>query len=111
VTERTFTIHQACTAMGITPVCLHQWIERDYFVPLHNPPPGVRREYTLRDIVHVAAMVELGLAGLPPVRAAEILGTSPLDTAGRETIVTHRGQTEIRLDLAAVTERVRTALL
>jgi DNA-binding transcriptional MerR regulator len=111
VTEPTFTIHQACAATGITPACLHQWIERDHFVPLHNPQSGIRREYTLRDIVHVAAIVELTMAGLPPLRAAEILGTSPLDTAGRQTMVARRDQTEIRLNLAAVTERVRTALL
>lgn len=111
MTEQTFTVHEACAATGITPVCLHQWIERDYFVPLHNPPCGVRRQYTLRDIVHVAAMVELGIAGLPPVRAAEILGASPLSTAGRQTVVARRGQTEIRLNLAAVTERVCSALI
>ncbi|MFN3624475.1 MAG: MerR family transcriptional regulator [Hyphomicrobium sp.] len=111
MTERTFTIHEACAATGITPVCLHQWIERDYIVPLHNPPSGARRHYTLSDIVHIAAMVELGMAGLPPVRAAEILGASPLSTVGRQTVVARRGQAEIRLDLAAVTKRVRSALL
>lgn len=111
MTERTFTIHETCAAVGITPVCLHQWIEREHFAPLRESQSGIRREYTLRDIVHLAAIVELGTAGLPPCRAAKILGTSPLDTAGRQTVIARRGHTEIRLDLAAVTERVRSALI
>jgi len=111
MTERTFTIRDACTAAGITSVCVHQWIERGHFVPLRETRQGVPRDYTLRDIVHLAAIAELGMAGLRPGRAAQILGASPQDTAGRETVVAHRGHAEIHLDLAAITERVRTALI
>lgn len=110
MTERTFTIHDACGAVGITHCCLHQWIEREHFVPLRESQSGLRREYTLRDIVHLAAIAELGMAGLPVARAAQILGASPLDTAGRRTVVARRGHTEIRLDLASIADRVRTAL-
>ena len=111
MTERTFSIHETCVAIGATPTSLHQWIQRGHFHPLREPQSGLRREYTLRDIVHLAAIVELGKAGLPPGRATKILGTSPLDTAGQETVIARRGHAEIRLDLAAVTERVRTALI
>jgi DNA-binding transcriptional MerR regulator len=111
VTERTFTIHEACAATGVTPVCLHQWIEREHFTPLHDPAPGLRREYALRDIVHIAAMVELARIGLPIRRAAQMLGTSPLDTAGRRTITLRQGDAEIRLALAPVIDRIRAALL
>lgn len=111
MTERTFTIHEACAAVGVTAVGVHQWIQREHFVPLREPQSGLRRDYTLRDIVHLAAIAELGKAGVPPGRAAKILGPSPLDTAGRQTVVARRGHTEIRLNLAAVTERVRTALI
>ena len=110
MTERTFTIHDACAAVGITSVCVHQWIERGHFVPLRETRQGVQRDYTLRDIVHLAAIAELGMAGLRPGRAAQILGASPLDTAGRQTVVARRGHAEIRLDLASVTDRVSTAL-
>lgn len=110
MTERTFTIHDACAAVGITPCCLHQWIGREHFVPLHETQQRIRREYTLRDIVHLAAIVELGMAGVPVARAAQILGASPLDTAGRRTIVARRGHAEIRLDIASIADRVRTAL-
>lgn len=110
MTEHTFSIHDACAAAGVTPVCVHQWIQREHFVPLREPQSGLRREYTLRDIVHLAAIVELGMAGLRPGRAAKILGTSPLDTAGRQTVVARRGHAEIRLDLASITDRVSTAL-
>jgi hypothetical protein len=61
--------------------------------------------------MHLATIAELGLAGFRPGRAAQILGASPQDTAGRQTVVARRGHTEIRLNLAAVTERVRTALI
>jgi len=111
VTERTFTIHEACAAAGITAACLHQWIERGQFVPLRDTQSGRAREYTLRDIVHLAAIVELDAAGLSVSSAVELLGTSPMETAGRQTVIARRANTEIRLNLAAVTDRVRTALL
>jgi len=111
MTERTFTIHDACAAAGTTPVCVHQWIQREHFVPLREPQSGLRREYTLRDIVHLAAIVELRMAGLGPGRAAQILGASALDTAGRQTVVVRRGHAEVHLDLASIADRVRTALM
>ena len=110
MTERTFTIHDACAAVGVTPVSVHQWIQREHFVPLREPQLGLGREYTLRDIVHLAAIVELGKAGLRPGRAAQILGTSPQDTAGRQSVVVQRGHAEIRLDLASIADRISTAL-
>ncbi len=111
MTERTFTIHEACAAAGITAACLHQWIERGQFVPLRDTQQGHAREYTLRDIVHLAAIVELDAAGLSVSSAIDLLGTSPMETAGRQTVIARRATTEVRLNLAAVTERVRTALL
>jgi DNA-binding transcriptional MerR regulator len=110
MSERSFTIHETCAAVGVTAVSVHQWIQREHFVPLHEPQAGLRRDYTLRDIVHLAAIAELGKAGVPPVRAAKILGTSPLDTAGRQTVVARRSHAEIRLDLASIADRIRTAL-
>ncbi len=111
MTERTFSIHDVCAAVGITSVCVHQWIERGHFVPLRETRKGVQRDYTLRDIVHLAAIAELGKAGLRAGRAAQILGASSQNTAGHATVVVQRGHTEIRLNLTAVTERVRAALI
>lgn len=111
MTERTFTIHEACATAGITPVCLHQWIERGQFIPLRDTQSGRAREYTLRDVVHLAAIVELGTAGLPVTRATQVLGVSPLDAAGRQTVIARRGNTEIRLDIASIVNRVRAALI
>ena len=111
MTERTFTIHEACAAAGMTAACLHQWIERGQFVPLREAQPGRAREFTLRDIVHLAAIVELDAAGLSVSGAIELLGASPTDTAGRQTVIVRRGHAQVRLNLAAVSERVRAALL
>ena len=110
MTERTFTIHEACAAVGVTAFSVHRWIQREHYIPLREPQLGLRRDYTLRDIVHLAAIAELGKAGLPAGRAAKILGTSPLDTAGRQTVVARRGHAEIRLDVASISDRIRTAL-
>jgi hypothetical protein len=61
--------------------------------------------------VHLAAIVELDAAGLSVSRAVELLGASPIDTAGRQTVIVRRGHAQVRLNLAAVSERVRAALL
>ena len=111
MTKRTFSIHDACAAVGISSVCLHQWIERGHFIPSRDAPAGISREYTLRDVVHIAAIVELTRIGLPVGRAVQILGACPLDTARRRTVVARIGHAEIRLNVTAVAERVRLALV
>jgi hypothetical protein len=79
--------------------------------PASRDSRGVARDYTLRDVIHIAAIVELESTGLSLSRSIQIMGISPVDNAGREIVSENNGNTEIRLDLAAITERVRTALI
>jgi DNA-binding transcriptional MerR regulator len=110
VTERTFTIAEICTAVGISPFCLHQWIERHHFEPIRETRAGVGRDYTLRDAIHLAAIVRLQAAGLTVSRAAALIGASPLQTAGQDIVCACRGDVEVLIDLASVARDVRSRL-
>jgi DNA-binding transcriptional MerR regulator len=110
MTERTFTIAEVCVAVGISPARLHQWIERDQFKPIRGTRSGVGRDYTLRDAIHLAALVRLQAAGLTVSRAVALIGTSPLQTAGQDIISARRGDVEVVIDLASVTRDVRASL-
>ena len=110
MTERTFTIAEICTAVGISPFCLHQWIERHQFEPIRETRAGVGRDYTLRDAIHLAAIVRLQAVGLTVSRAAALIGTSPLQTAGQDIVSARKGDIEILIDLSSVAHDVRTRL-
>ncbi|MEW5704841.1 MAG: MerR family transcriptional regulator [Pseudomonadota bacterium] len=110
MTERTFTVAEVCAAVGISPPRLHQWIERGQFDPVRVTRSGVARDYTLRDAIHLAAITRLQTAGLPISRAAELIGTSPLQTAGQDIVSARKGDVEVVIDLASVTRDVRASL-
>lgn len=110
MTERVFTIDDACAASGIFRFNLHQMIHRGRFVPSRKTRKGVARGFTLRDIVHIAAIADLHAAGLSLARAVEVAGSSAEGTAGRETIVQRHGETELVLNVSNIAGRVRARL-
>lgn len=110
MTERVFVIADACAASGISVFNLNQMIHRGRFVPIRETRMGVPRGFTLRDIVHIAAIAELHAAGLSLGRAVEIAGASAEGTAGRETVVHRHSETEIVLNVPSIARRVRTRL-
>jgi DNA-binding transcriptional MerR regulator len=111
MTERTFAIKDICTAVSATPFRVHAWISRGYFEPVNPVQSGVARDFTLQDAIHLAAILRLGATGIPVARAVQLIGRSPLQTAGQEVLSARVGDTEIRLDMTAIAERVRTRLL
>ena len=110
MTERVFAIADACAASGVSRLNLHQMIHRRRFVPTREAQKGLSREFTLRDIVHIAAIADLRSAGLSLARAVEVVGRSAEGTAGREAIHHQHGVTEISLDIAGITARVLNKL-
>ena len=111
MTERTFTIDAVCAATGVSPACIHKWINLQYVNPIHPTRRGVHRPFTLRDAIHLAAIKQLQVLGLPVSRAATIIGHSPLETAGQDDLTARIGDAEIRLDMTAIAARVRTRLV
>jgi DNA-binding transcriptional MerR regulator len=110
MTERTFAIADVCAAVGISPARLHQWIERGQFTPVHGTRCGVGRDYTLRDAVHLGALVCLQAAGVPISRAAALIGTSPSQTASQDVVSARKGAVEVVVDLASIARDVRSRL-
>ena len=110
MTERVFAITDACTASGISVFNLHQMIHRGRLVPTRETRKEVARGFTLRDIVHIAAIADLRAAGLSLARAVEVAGRSVEGTAGRETVVHRHGETEIVLNVPNIARRVRARL-
>jgi DNA-binding transcriptional MerR regulator len=110
MTERVFAIADACAASGISRFNLHQMIHRGQFVPARGTRFGVRRGFTLRDIVHLTAIADLHAAGLSLARAVEIAGSSAEGTTGRETIIRRHGETELVLNVSNIAGRVRARL-
>ncbi|MCW5750228.1 MAG: MerR family transcriptional regulator [Alphaproteobacteria bacterium] len=110
MTERTFTLAEVCAAVSISPARLHQWIERGQFEPIRGTRSGVARDFTLRDAIHLAAVIRLQSAGLPVSRAVALVGISPLETAGQDMVSARRGDVEVVIDLASITRDVRSRL-
>lgn len=110
MTERVFTIINATSVSGLSPANVAQMISRGRFQPSFKTRRGTYRPYTLRDIVHLAAIADLHAVGLSLGRAVEIAGVSAEGTAGRETIVHRHGESEIVLNVAGIAARVRNKL-
>ena len=110
MTERIFTIMNATSASGLSPNNIAQMISRGRFQPSCKTRRGTYRPYTLRDIVHLAAIADLHAAGLSLARAVEIAGRSAGGTTGRETIVRRHGETELVLNVSNIAGRVRARL-
>ena len=110
MTERIFTIMHATSASGLSPNNIAQMISRGRFQPSCKTRRGTYRPYTLRDIVHLAAIADLHAAGLSLARAVEIAGSSAEGTAGRETVIRRHGETEVVMNVANIVRRVHARL-
>jgi len=110
MTERIFTIMHATSASGLSPNNIAQMISRGRFQPSCKTRRGTYRLYTLRDIVHLAAIADLHAAGLSLARAVEIAGCSAEGTAGRETVIRRHGEAEVVLNVSNIAGRVRARL-
>jgi DNA-binding transcriptional MerR regulator len=106
MSEPTFGIAEVCAVVGITEARLHQWIERGQFRPMRETRPGIGREYTLSDAVHLAALVRLLALGMPVSRAAELIGTSPVRTAGKRLVRVGVGDIEVSINVGAIADTV-----
>lgn len=106
MTERTFTIIDAAAVSGLSRHSISKMISLGQFRPLCGTHRGTCRPYTLRDIVHLAAVSDLHAAGISLCRTVEFLGASAEGTAGRENVIHRYGETEIVQDIAAITARV-----
>ncbi|MDO8608903.1 MAG: phage portal protein, partial [Phaeospirillum sp.] len=107
MSERVFSIDTVSEVTGISRANLHQMICRRHFVPIHSTRNGVARDFTLRDMVHLAVVSDLRSIGIDLRRAVNMVGSSADGTAGRDIVTCRSGDIEITVDVARIADRVR----
>ncbi|CAA7615721.1 phage portal protein [Magnetospirillum sp. UT-4] len=107
MSERVFSIDTVSEVTGISRANLHQMICRRHFVPIHSTRNGVARDFTLRDMVHLAVVSDLRSIGVDLRRAVNMVGSSADGTAGRDIVTCRSGEIEITVDVARIADRVR----
>ncbi len=111
MSERVFSIDTVSEVTGISRANLHQMICRRHFVPIHSTRNGVARDFTLRDMVHLAVVSDLRSIGIDLRRAVNMVGSSADCTAGRDIVTCRSCEIEITVDVARIAERIRDRMV